>query len=176
MQNVLLRSSMGVGALRGATSEAASEYTQELAAAAVTRMGGAAAIAAQADAEEALRTRCDQRGVSCTVLRLGALVDTAGGIPLSFGCADAQLIERCTDEAAREPPLISRNDAARLVVEIVRRGWPRLDGATVDAAWADKWGLTSAGTEEAARTAGRQDLVASAFGATAAAQVFQPSA
>jgi hypothetical protein len=40
-------------------------------------MGGAAAIAAQADAEEALRTRCDQRGVSCTVLRLGALVDTA---------------------------------------------------------------------------------------------------
>ena len=40
------------------------------------------------------------------------------------------------------------------------------------AAWADKWGLTSAGTEEAARTAGRQDLVASAFGATAAAQVF----
>jgi len=50
---------------------------------------------------------------------------------------------------------------------------PQLDGATVDAAWQNKWGVPSAGTEEAARTASRQDLVASAFGATAAAQVFQ---
>ena len=63
---------------------------------------------------------------------------------------------------AREPPLISRNDAARLVVELVRRGLPQLGNATVDVAWQDKWGTSSAGTEEASRCAGRQDLVGEA--------------
>ena len=96
-----------------------------------------------------------------TVLRLGALVDSAGGIPLTFGSGDAQLLERCADGEA-EPPLISRNDAARTVVEVVRQGLPRLGNATVDVAWQDKWGMSSVGTEEASRCASRQDLVGAA--------------
>ena len=51
MGHVLLRSSMGVGALRCASHKEATEYTQQLASAAVTRMGGGATIAAQADAD-----------------------------------------------------------------------------------------------------------------------------
>lgn len=48
VRHVLLRSSMGVGALRCASHKEASDYTQQLAAAAVMRMGGGATIAAQA--------------------------------------------------------------------------------------------------------------------------------
>ena len=128
-------------------------------------------VNAQADAEDALRARCVQRGVPFTVLRLGALVDSAGGIPLTFGSGDAQLLERCADGVALEPPLISRNDAARLVVDVVRRGLLQLGNATVDVAWQDKWGMSSAGTEEASRCAGRQDLVGAAVGACAAAEI-----
>ena len=83
MRHVVLRSSMGVAALRAVSEpsggEEAVDGAAELAPEAVTRMGGPAAIAAQADAEAALRTRCGQRGVSYTVLRLGALVDSSGG-------------------------------------------------------------------------------------------------
>jgi len=82
MRHVVLRSSMGVAALRAVSEPSgggeAVDGAAELAEA-VTRMGGPAAIAAQADAEAALRTRCGQRGVSYTVLRLGALVDSSGG-------------------------------------------------------------------------------------------------
>ena len=89
MCHVLLRSSMGVGALRCASQTEASDYTQQLAAAAVMRMGGGATIAAQADAEDALWARCVQRGVSFTVLRLGALVDSAGEATVSQ-CVEPQ--------------------------------------------------------------------------------------
>ena len=58
---------------------------------AVGRMGGAAALAVQADAEAALRARCDQKGVA-TVLRLGALVDTC------VGQGDQQLLDRAADD------------------------------------------------------------------------------
>ena len=90
MKHVLLRSSMGVASLHVSTSTSkGTKDTMEapgrgderaaaasLAATAVTRMGGSAAIAAQADAEAALRVRCAQRGVGCTVRRLGALMDS----------------------------------------------------------------------------------------------------
>ena len=131
-------------------------------------------------------------------------MDSAGGIPLAFGKGAEQLLERCADETAREPPLISRNDAARLVVEVsaqttsirvpcgttgvpwvpigtsapvpaidprssgvraqqvISRGLTQLSNVTVDAAWEAKWGMSSAGTEEAARRASRQDVVAAA--------------
>ena len=148
----------------------ANEAERRRASAGVTRMGGAATIAAQADAEMALRTRCGQRGVASTVLRLGALVDSAGGVPLAFGEADAQLLERVFDEQAAEPPLISRNDAARLVVEVVRDGLPRLADSTVDVAWENKWGMSSAGSEETALRAARQQLVADAAGAVGMAK------
>ena len=174
MRHVVLRSSMGVGALRTITGadkttddEGVDEEELQMASVAITRMGGAATIAAQADAESALRTRCAQGSASCTVLRLGALVDSAGGIPLSFGASDALLLERVADERAKEPPLISRNDAARLVAEIVCAGLPSLADATVDAAWDVKWGMSSAGREETARTAARQKLVAEAAAAAA---------
>ena len=134
----------------------------QLASQAVTRMGGAACIAAQADAEMALATRCTQRGISYTVLRLGALVDSAGNVPLAFSASDVQLLERVAEESAKEPPLISRNDAARLGVEVTCDGLPRLTNTAIDAAWAAKWGMNSAGTDEAARSAARQDLVAAA--------------
>lgn len=165
MRHVVLRSSMGVCALESTLGSGSADETEAaerlaLASTAVTRMGGGATIAAQADAESALRTRCAGCGVDYTVLRLGALLDTAGDVPLAFGQSDDLLLERIADERANEPPLISRNDAARLVVEVVRRGLPTLKGATIDAAWASKWGLSSAGTEEAARTATRQDVVA----------------
>ena len=175
MRHVVLRSSMGVGALRTITGadkatgdeDVVDEEELQMASVAITRMGGAATIAAQADAESALRTRCAQGSASCTVLRLGALVDSAGGIPLSFGASDALLLERVADERAKEPPLISRNDAARLVAEIVCAGLPSLADATVDAAWDVKWGMSSAGREETARTAARQKLVAEAAAAAA---------
>jgi hypothetical protein len=100
-------------------------------------------------------------------LRLGALVDCAGGVPLEFGHSDKMLLERVGGES-QEPPLISRNDAARLVVEILCTGLPKLAGATVDVAWDPKWGITSAGTEEAARGSARQDLVTAATAAVTA--------
>lgn len=73
---------------------------------AVTRMGRAATVAAQADAEAALSTRCAQRGVACTILRLAALIDSAGGVPLSFGSgADEQLLERVSDGSSLPSPI-----------------------------------------------------------------------
>ena len=145
-----------------ASGDGASSVTVEQA---LTRMGGVAAVAAQADAEAALRSRCAQSGAAFTILRLGALVDSAGGVPLSFGVGDTQLLERVVG-GETEPPLISRNDAARLVVEVIIGGLPLLGGVVIDAAWGDKWGVNSAGTEEAARTAARQDVISAAVGAS----------
>ena len=181
-RHVLLRSSLGTESLMTATAmttaasqedlsqEAMEELKEEraLASMAISRMGGASAIAAQADAEDMLRTRCDQREISYTILRLGALVDSAGGVPLAFGCRDAQLLETLEGDrqGSREPPLISRNDAARLVADIVSSGladgFLDLAWTTVDVAWEARGGMSSAGTEEAARMAARQDLVVDA--------------
>lgn len=169
--HVVLRSSMGVRALDTMGTEASDndQCADSLASLGVTRMGGEATLAAQADAEAALRTRCGQLGVPCTVLRLGALVDGAGGVPLTFGEGDALLLSRVSaeDQGAREPPLISRNDAARLVVDVVTRGLAYdLDDKVVDAAWEARWTIASAGTDEALRAADRQDLLALAASAS----------
>ena len=40
-----------------------------------------------------------------------------------------------------------------------------LGGATLDVAWQDRWGTTSAGTDETARAAARQDVMADAAAA-----------
>ena len=166
MRHVVLRSSMGCASLEDVSGPPLEQDTQEdraLATLAVARMGGVSTIAAQADAEATLRKRCAQRAISYTVLRLGALVDSAGGVPLAFGGGDAQLKKSVGDEGAKEPPLISRNDAARLVAElVVSGGLGELAGSTVDVAWGAKWGVSSAGTEEAALKASRQDLVGEA--------------
>ena len=70
-------------------------------------------------AEDALRSACGSK-VGTTVVRLGALTDDAGGVPLEFGSGDRQLVDRVSGDsgdgvAASEPPLVSRNDAARLL-------------------------------------------------------------
>lgn len=54
--------------------------------------------------------------------------------------------------SAAEPPLVSRNDAARLLGDVVRQGLPTLDHKTFDAAWADKFGSASAGTATERKT------------------------
>ena len=161
IRHVILRSSMGVASLEAADADADGEEEKE-GSLAVGRMGGAAALAVQADAEAALRARCDQKGVAYTVLRLGALVDSAGGVPLAFGQGDQQLLDRAADDDVNEPPLISRNDAARIVCHVAGEGLPSLGGATLDVAWQDRWGTTSAGTDETARAAARQDVMADA--------------
>jgi len=164
IRHVVLRSTMGIPSLAASANAVESYKSRQAAATAVTSMGGAAAIAVGADAETALKKRCEQRGISYTVLRLGALVDSAGGVPLAFGCDDTLLLERVGD-GMPEPPLIARNDAARLVVDVVSSGpAANLSGAVVDVAWGSKWGMASAGTEEAARTAARQDVVAGVVG------------
>ena len=68
-------------------------------------------------------------------------------------------------EYINEPPLISRNDAARIVCHVAGEGLPSLGGATLDVAWQDRWGTTSAGTDETARAAARQDVMADAAAA-----------
>ena len=60
-------------------------------------------------------------------------------------------------------PLISRNDAARLTIDVLRRGNPKLLGATFDVAWAQRWGRSSVGKEEVVLRAARQDLVGDAL-------------
>ena len=162
IRHVILRSSMGVASLEAEDADAEEDKEGSLA---VGRMGGAAALAVQADAEAALRARCDQKGVAYTVLRLGALVDSAGGVPLAFGQGDQQLLDRAADDDVNEPPLISRNDAARIVCHVAGEGLPSLGGATLDVAWQDRWGTTSAGTDETARAAARQDVMADAAAA-----------
>ena len=57
-------------------------------------------------------------------------------------------------------PFISRNDAARLTIDVLRRGNPALLGATFDVAWAQRWGASSVGREETVLRAARQDMVA----------------
>ena len=151
---------MGVhalGGVRGATAVADADVL------ALARMGGEEAVRAHAAAEDALRGACGSK-VGTTVVRLGALTDDAGGVPLEFGSGDRQLVDRVSGDAgdgvaASEPPLVSRNDAARLLMDVVRRGLPQLDHKVFDAAWKDKFGAVSAGTLETALTAAGQDLI-----------------
>ena len=160
LRHVVLRSSMGVhalGGVRGATAVADADVL------ALARMGGEEAVRAHAAAEDALRSACGSK-VGTTVVRLGALTDDAGGVPLEFGSGDRQLVDRVSGDAgdgvaASEPPLVSRNDAARLLMDVVRRGLPKLDHKVFDAAWKDKFGAVSAGTLETALTAAGQDLI-----------------
>ena len=156
LRHVILRSSMGVSTLesvKGATSVKDADVL------ALARMGGEESIRAISRAEDALQEACGD-SVGTTIVRLGALTDDAGGVPLAFGTHDSLLRELVNESA--EPPLVSRNDAARLLGEVVRRGLPALDHQVFDAAWSPKFGVVSAGTPETAATAARQDVVAEA--------------
>lgn len=159
LRHVVLRSSMGVGSLEGVKGATSVSDVDVLS---LARMGGEENIRAIACAEEALKKACEAQ-VGTTIIRLGALTDDSGGVPLAFG-RDDQMLRECVVDGGgcAEPPLVSRNDAARLLGEVVRRGLPSLDQVTFDAAWSPKFGVVSAGTPETAATAARQDVVAAA--------------
>ena len=163
-RRVVLRSSAGVGVLdasiRGATA------VPDDAVLAVARMGGEEAVRAHAAAEAAF-SKLSEAAATTTVLRLGALTDDAGGVPLRFAVDDDDLLEAAVRRGA--PPLISRNDAARVVAEIAYAGASDLRGATIGVAWNPKYTPTCAGTDEVMRAAARQDVVADAAAVLAAA-------
>jgi len=109
-----------------------------------TAMGGEAAISGARNAERAFRKMAaerknqydeqeqnkkdpdneNQRMKKCkyTILRLGALTDDAGMVPLVFGKNDSILIKTADDGTTHNrPPILSRADAARISTFLVRK-------------------------------------------------------
>ena len=179
LKHVLMRSTMGVSCMeRCATAEndvdssfgcgltdaaddedvegrgAAARCDLE-AEAALEKMGGRATLYGKLMCERALATS----GLPHTILRLGALTDDAGMmVPLRFGGGgdDALLLEHTASGGHRgEPPMLSRADAARVAIELLRNH-PAPCGEVIDCAWAARWGGASAGTEESQLSAARQ--------------------
>ena len=122
---------------------------------AAAAMGGEAALAGPRRAEEALRSS----GINHTILRLGALTDDAGMVPLIFGMNDAILERRIDSTTTRRPPILSRSDAARVSVFLLKEASSLFTGLTVDCSWHPKYGRSSVGSEEAINAACRQDLM-----------------
>merc|ERR1712238_53615 len=109
-----------------------------------TAMGGEAAISGARNAERAFRKMAEERNTNnnddddteqnkdhekqqpmkkCkyTILRLGALTDDAGMVPLVFGKDDSLLIKTADDGTTNHrPPILSRADAARISTFLVR--------------------------------------------------------
>jgi len=140
LRHVVMRSSMGLAA--GADSDAG------------LVMGGRDALDGPQRAEVALGAT----GLDYTVLRLGALTDDAGMVPLIFGVEDSILRKRMDNgEGTRRPPIVSRADAARVSTFLLREA-EAFKGMTIDCSWHPKFGRNSVGTEEAVQAAGRQDL------------------
>merc|ERR1719401_316941 len=141
LRHTLLRSSMG---LSGPADSAGGRA-----------MGGGAALDGPR-AAEALAARALER---FTVLRLGALTDDPGMVPLIFG-QDESILRKRLDSGgggAGRPPIISRADAARASAFLMKE--PRsFDRMVIDCAWHPKFGRSSVGTEEAKIMAARQDL------------------
>lgn len=157
MEHIVVRSSMGLGP----------DTPSHLADA----MGGLAAILSGPQRAEALLLSHsdDNPGISTTVLRLGALTDDAGPLPLEFAAADdAMLISRAQGLQAddsndiRSIPLISRSDAARVLCHTALVGSSPSKGIsrTADVAWNVKYGAHSLGLEEVQSQAMYQDLEA----------------
>ena len=122
---------------------------------AAAAMGGEAALAGPRRAEEALRSS----GINHTILRLGALTDDAGMVPLIFGMNDAILERRIDSTTTRRPPILSRSDAARVSIFLLKEASSLFTGLTVDCSWHPKYGRSSVGSEEAINAACRQDLM-----------------
>jgi len=140
LRHIVMRSSMGLAV--GTSSEAG------------MAMGGVAALDGPRKAEEALRST----SLDYTILRLGALTDDAGMVPLMFGVDDSILRKRMDNgEGTRRPPIVSRADAARVSTFLLREA-NSFKGMTIDCSWHPKFGRNSVGTEEAIHAAGRQDL------------------
>lgn len=142
LQHVVMRSSMGLSV--PSNSDAA------------IAMGGEATLSGPRNAEQKIREAASLKD-KYTILRLGALTDDAGMVPLIFGSDDDVLLKRLDSTHTRRPPILSRADAAR-VSAFVLRDCESYKGVTVDCAWHPKYGRSSVGTEEAVRAAGLQDL------------------
>ena len=140
IKHIILRSSMGLAV--GPSTEAG------------RAMGGLSALNGPSRAETLLHAT----SLDYTILRLGALTDDAGMVPLMFGTNDSLLKRKMdSEEAVRRPPIVSRANAARITGFLLReRGCFR--GLTIDCSWHPKFGRNSVGTEEAMQAAGRQDL------------------
>lgn len=170
LQHLVLRSSMGLSLWKRLSPEERDEDDDEdenddsvdttVAEACVQVMGGPQALVGLARAEAALSS--SSSSIDTTVLRLGALTDHPGPMPLVFGRGDdAILLGRVEgDTDARRPPMISRADAARVAATLVRRRRPveRGTAVVVDCAWVANMGRSSVGSEEALRAANRQDI------------------
>ena len=157
LAHVVLRSSMGIACAAScgpsADPESSPRECDADAMRAIDRMGGSAILAAVGESEEQLASS----GLPYTVLRLGALTDDAGMIPLAFGANDDLLLQSFELTEGDEPPMLSRADAARAAISVLQTGSP-LHGATFECAWDYKWARSSIGTEEAVLRAGRQDM------------------
>jgi len=150
--HVVLRSSMG---LFLSSSDRPSNGDEDMVQDAIQVMGGDEALLGPRRAEEALRAS----DLDFTILRLGALTDDAGMVPLIFGTDDALLMKRIEGGNTRRPPMLSRADAARVAASVLmERDFYAGKRLVIDCAWAPKWGRSSVGTEEAVSAAGRQDL------------------
>ena len=139
LRHVVLRSSMGLSV--GVSKEAANS------------MGGEAALAGPREAEKALTAS----GLDYTILRLGALTDDGGNVPLIFGVKDSILEKRLDSTTSQRPPILSRADAARACTFLLKER-SAFKGLIIDCAWHPKYGRSSVGSEEAVNAAGRQDL------------------
>jgi len=184
-------------------------------------MGGEAALAGPREAERAFRKMAELElepknnnndnsgGVSAkqrkrkrkhTILRLGALTDDAGMVPLVFGSNDSILVKTTDDGTSNyRPPILSRSDAARVSTFLVRNdddddkendddaingnhnNDSNIDSnnnnlTTIDCAWHPKYGRDSVGREETISAAGRQDLNKAILKALPEQQQQQPTA
>jgi len=133
LQHVVLRSTMGLEVSLAAAAHRRYMDTVEPAGAPLEgaidweklarAMGGEAALAGARESERAFRKMAEQNP-SCrhTILRLGALTDDAGMVPLVFGNKDSILI-KTTDDGTENyrPPILSRSDAARVSTVLVRK-------------------------------------------------------
>ena len=178
LEHVVLRSTMGLAVARAAEAQRLYMEQKPLVPlesdidweALARAMGGEDALAGPRMAEKAftrLAELCPNR--RHTILRLGALTDDAGMVPLVFGTNDSILIKSKEFDGQKNyrPPILSRNDAARVSTVLVRNendmdvydpyvGSSNL--LTVDCAWQLKYGRDSVGREETISHASRQDI------------------
>jgi len=137
-------------------------------------MGGEAALSGPRAAETAFGLVANAKSTSKsrkhTILRLGALTDDPGMVPLVFGRKDSILIKAADDGTQNyNPPILSRSDAARISMMLVRsddennanddgNANSNNDLLTIDCAWHPSYGRDSVGREEVVSEAARQNL------------------
>jgi len=156
LEHVILRSSMGLFLNKRGLDFEWSPSQKEVIIEAVKAMGGDEALLGPRRAEEAL----ESSGLDFSILRLGALTDDAGMIPLAFGTDDSLLVQWIEGQKTRRPPVLSRADAARIASFMLReRKLFMKKRLVIDCAWLPKWGSSSVGTEEALIAASKQDLI-----------------